>query len=354
VLFKQRPLVHNGVMQRAALILLLAISSTAAEWRPLFNGRDLSGWTNVNCAPSTWSARDGMVVSTGIPTGVLRTLREYENFILELEWKHLKPGGNAGLFVHSGALPVRGQPFTKAIEVQIIDRDHPEGLATSHGDVFSIQGATFTPDRPHPKGWMRCLPSERRARPAGEWNHYRVECRDGRITLAVNGKEVSGGSKCEPSKGFICLESEGSECHFRNIRIQEITPSRPPSPDTPDLDFVSLYTGVDLSGWKTADPGTWKVNDWTLESVTNASPLWTERNYQRCHLIVDWRFPSGGGESAIYIGGRTNDAIKLSATDSQWHRKSFYIPVSSGPIGLGGGGAHFANIYVKEMAGPPK
>jgi len=108
---------------------------------------------------------------------------------------------------------------------------------------------------------------------------------------------------------------------------------------------------VDLSGWKTADPGTWKVNDWTLESSTNASPLWTERDFKRCHVIVDWRFPSGRGESAIYISGRTN---KLTATDTQWHRMNFYDPVSSGPIGLGGGGAHFANIYVKEMTGPPK
>src|SRR5688500_9296332 len=111
-------------MQRAALTLLLAVTPLlSAEWQPLFNGRDLTGWTNVNCAPSTWSVRDDLIVSTGVPTGVLRTLREYENFIVELEWKHIVPGGNAGFFVHSGALPVRGQPFTKAIEVQILARD---------------------------------------------------------------------------------------------------------------------------------------------------------------------------------------------------------------------------------------
>src|SRR5688572_33481059 len=112
VLFNCLRLVQNPSMLRVATLLLLATPLLSAEWKPLFNGRDLSGWTNVNCAPSTWSARDDMVVSTGIPTGVLRTWREYENFILEVEWKHLKPGGNAGLFVHSGALPVRGQPFT--------------------------------------------------------------------------------------------------------------------------------------------------------------------------------------------------------------------------------------------------
>ena len=78
------------------------------------------------------------------------------------------------------------------------------------------------PDRPHPAGWMRCLPSEKRARPSPEWNHYRVTCQNGVLKLAVNGKEVSGASQCVPRKGYICLEAEGSECHFRNIRIQEL------------------------------------------------------------------------------------------------------------------------------------
>lgn len=269
------------------------------SWTPLFNGRDLSNWTNVNCAPSTWSVRDGIIVSTGVPTGVLRTLRQYENFILELEWKHLRAGGNAGLFVWSGALPICGEPFTKAIEVQILDDNNREGgLATGHGDLFSIQGATMVPDRPHPRGWMRCLPSEKRAHPAGEWNHYRVECRDARVTLAVNGKVVSGGSNCVPRKGYICLESEGSECHYRNLRIQELPGSNPPESQIAELDrgFRSIYTGVDLSGWK-QDPGHaghWSAKDWILDydgkSGAADKNLWTEKEYGDFVLIVDWKF----------------------------------------------------------------
>ena len=64
---------------------ILAACSTAAygagiEWTPLFNGRNLGGWVNVNCAPNTFSVRDGVIVSTGIPTGVMRSERQYENF----------------------------------------------------------------------------------------------------------------------------------------------------------------------------------------------------------------------------------------------------------------------------------
>src|SRR5690242_8569180 len=126
-----------------SIFLLSGLAAFAAEdWALLFNGRDFAGWTNVNCAPGTWSVRDGIIISTGVPTGVLRTLRQYENFILELEWKHIKPGGNAGCFVWSGPLPVCGQPFTKAVELQILD-GHESEVATSNGDVFSIQGATM-------------------------------------------------------------------------------------------------------------------------------------------------------------------------------------------------------------------
>ena len=113
--------------------------------------------------------------------------------------------------------------------MQVLDgRETPN--YTSHGDVFAIHGATMKPDRPHPAGWERCLPSERRCKPSPEWNHYRVTCNDGVLKLAVNGKEVSGGSEISPRKGYICLESEGSPVEFRNIRIKEL-PSTGATPE---------------------------------------------------------------------------------------------------------------------------
>ena len=162
----------------------------------------------------------------------------------------MQPGGNAGLFVWSDALPAVGVPFTRSFEVQILDGQNGPNY-TSHGDVFGIWGATMKPDRPHPAGWMRCLPSENRAKPSPEWNHYRVTCNNGTIKLEVNGKEVSGASDCMPRKGYICLESEGSECHFRNLRIKELpsTGASPAETATLDEGFVSLYSGLDLRGW---------------------------------------------------------------------------------------------------------
>jgi hypothetical protein len=286
-----------------ALVVVPGLAGPSAimagdDFRPLFNGRDLGGWVPVNVAPETFTARDGMIVSTGKPTGVLRTDRQYENFIVELEWRHLHPGGNAGLFVWSDALPAVGQPFTSAIEIQILDGpDRPH--YTSHGDVFGIWGATMTPDRPHPAGWMRCLPSEKRAKPSPEWNHYRVTCRDGTLKLAVNGKEVSGASRCSPRKGYLCLESEGSECHFRNLRIQELPSSGASPSEAAQLDggLTTLYSGLDLRGWR-AEPGHaghWRARDSILDydgrSTAQDKDLWTDKPYGDFILQVDWRLP---------------------------------------------------------------
>src|SRR5262245_54412157 len=91
----------------AGLTMLASTSwpSAQEDLTPLFNGRDLTGWVRVNCAPETFTVKDGIIVSTGKPTGVLRSEKQYENFIIELEWKHIVPMGNAGLFVHGTELP---------------------------------------------------------------------------------------------------------------------------------------------------------------------------------------------------------------------------------------------------------
>jgi len=58
---------------------------------------------------------------------------------------------------------------------------------------------------------------------------------DGSIKLEVNGKEVSGGTKCKPRKGYSCLESESSECHFKNLKIKELTSTHPPADEVSEL-----------------------------------------------------------------------------------------------------------------------
>jgi hypothetical protein len=53
---------------------------------------------------------------------------------------------------------------------------------------------------------------------------------DGVVKLSVNGRFVNGVRGSSVRKGYLCLESEGAEIHFRNIRILEL----PPGITTPD------------------------------------------------------------------------------------------------------------------------
>lgn len=251
----------------------------------------------------------------------------------------MKPGGNAGLFVWGDALPAVGSPFARGIEVQILDNGYDakgkNEWYTTHGDVFPVLGAKMTPTGRISKTGHRSFPIEERSKSSPEWNHYRLEGRDGVLRLSVNGKEVTVGKDCVPRKGYLCLESEGSECHFRNIRIREL-PSTNPRPDevaTLAEGFVPLYNGVDLSGWK-ADPGHvghWQPKDWVLSydgrSEAKDKNLWTEKEYGDFVLICDWRWTGKpvptlrpvilpGGEPALDDEGRPQQVEVPDAGDS--------------------------------------
>jgi hypothetical protein len=202
-----------------------------APWRDLFNGKDLTGWVNVNCAKDTWTVRDGMIFCTGKPTGVMRTDKQYENFVLHIEWMHMEPGGNSGCFAWSGGTPKEGSPFPKGIEIQMLelewpklnpDKDgKPRTDAYVHGELFGVGGNKIVPDNPRGE---RSMSFEKRCKGKGEWNVYDVVAVDGVMKLSVNGKFVNGFSKAQQRKGYLCLESEGAEIHFRNIRILELPP----------------------------------------------------------------------------------------------------------------------------------
>ena len=306
-------------MQKLAVVLAAAVlglggAQSDESFVPLFDGRTLDGWTNINCAPDTFTVRDGVIAVTGVPICEIRTPRMYENFVLELEYQHLEPRGNAGVFIWADALPARGQPFLRAIEVQVLDGRNSETY-TSHGDVFAIHGAVLTPDRPHPKGAMRSLPSEHRAKGPGEWNHYRITANNGAIQLAVNGKEVSGGYDVSPRKGYIALESEGAPVLFRNIRVRELPPSPTPltaaQVATADAGHVALYDGKTFANWTVppAQRERWRTHDWRIAHEpagggAASDALVSADEYGDVEVIADWRLVDDESPPAVGPGVR--------------------------------------------------
>jgi hypothetical protein len=329
----------------ALLAVLVALPAAGRDDKPangyvsMFNGRDLTGWVNVNCHPGTFFVKDGEIVTTGKPTGFLRTQKQYENFELEMEWMHVnkKEVGNSGLFVWGDPIPAVGTGYTRGIEVQVLvnleyrDKKTNAITATSHGDLFSIWGATCVPDRPHPIGWARCLPSENRAKGGGEWNHYKVIANDGVIKLHVNGKEVSGVSKCNPRKGYLALESEDAECHFKNLKIKELPSTNPKLEECAKVaeGHVSLFSGMDLKGWAIQNDRDVQVagaTDWQAAGgrVKYTGPgttrLVTDAKFSQYELIYDMKLPAkapgavGDLLSLVDLPG----GVRLGFTDKQF------------------------------------
>ena len=206
-----------------------AAAQSAPGFRDLFNGRDLSGWIDVNTGPDTWSVAGGELVCRGLPIGVMRSDRQYENFILHIEWMHTEPGGNSGVFIWSDARPGPNR-LPGGVEVQMLELDWPKlnirdgvepPIAYVHGELFGVGGVEVEPDNPRGR---RSKSIENRCKGRGEWNVYDAVAVDGVVKLSVNGKFVNGVSRSTVKKGYVCLESEGARIRFRNIRILELPP----------------------------------------------------------------------------------------------------------------------------------
>lgn len=370
------------VMLLSEFIAANTRAADEAGFVPLFNGRDLSGWVNVNCAPETWAARDGLITCTGKPTGALRTERQYENFIFELEWRHLSSGGNAGIFIWSSPLAAPGVPFLRSIEVQVLDGGYGNTDShTTHGDVFPIHGSKMKPLGRH-RG-DRSFPSEMRSKPSPEWNHYRIVADNGVLRLHVNGKEVSGGDDCLWRKGYIGLESEGAPTEWRNLRVKELPATGATAEQSaPEAQgHRSLYTGLDLRGWKSDAPAQWVPSDWRLVHKPGAQSdrVWHEQEFSDCELIFDCKLPGDSKPDAalprLLFRDARDDASALRLAGLQpgkWGRFSVTakgrkltvqldgreIPGIELPpdaparraFGFESGGAvEFANIYIREL-----
>ena len=335
-------------MQKLSLLLLVALSCSAPKTKhdgfvPLCNGRNLHGWVNVNCAPETWSVRDGLIHCTGRPTGALRTARQYENFIFELEWRHPTSGGNSGVFIWGTPVAAPGVPFLRGIETQVLDHGYnPPGKGdryTTPGDVFPIHGATMQPFGRH--NGQRSFPCGEFSQGSPAWNHYRIVGSNGVLRLSVNGHEVSGGAECHYRQGYLALESEGAPVEFRNLRIKELPPSGAAAEATAPLDqgWHSLFTGLDLRGWKT-NAATTARSFGDAEFILDARPAKVEQGKEVSPPTLQFRGaelklaaePGQYQRFLITVQGRAATVRKSNASSSRRMRPSAVPSACARPV----------------------
>ena len=212
-------------MLSALLVISLAACAIAAAAEPirLFNGKDLSGWTHylwdreqkkqdtTTPMSAVWSVQDGILICQGNPTGYIRTVDEYENYRLTVEWRWPAgtEGGNNGVLIHTSTPNALNQ-WPKSIEVQLA-----KGNAGDFWVIGTELGVENEAERV--KGRRHLNLTDDSENPIGEWNKMEIEARGDEITVWVNGDLVNHATNCSERKGAISLQSEGALIHFRTV-----------------------------------------------------------------------------------------------------------------------------------------
>ena len=194
-------------------------SADASEgFSPLFNGRDLEGWTGNT---SGYAAEEGkIVVHPERAGGNLYTTREFTDFVLRFEFK-LTPAANNGIGIRA---PLEGDAAYAGMEIQVLEDGSPVYWDLQpyqyHGSIYGVVPAR--------RGVLR---------PVGEWNAEEITVKGRHVTVEVNGEtiidadidEASAGGTLDHrdhpglkrSSGHIGFLGHGSIVEFRNIRIKE-------------------------------------------------------------------------------------------------------------------------------------
>lgn len=223
---------RSALCQEASDVSAAKIDGNGPDWISL----TADDFVPVNGDPDTWKFIDGEIHTTGKPVGVMRTKKMYTNFDLVVQWRHLEKGGNSGIFAWVTDKGLEGlqknQLPSVGIEIQMLDHGYHEKYTrstgkvgdwfTTHGDIFPVGSSKMTPFPPISPDGSRSFPSKELSRVAGQWNHYYVRGIQGEIRLWVNGEEVSGGTACDPKRGYFCLEAEGSPVEFRGLKVREL------------------------------------------------------------------------------------------------------------------------------------
>jgi hypothetical protein len=191
-------------------LVLIAGNLVAADqgFRPLFNGKDLTGWKlrNPGGQPS-WSVKDGLLVnevSAGKHGTDLVSEQKFRDFTLRYEYK-IPKGANSGVYL-------RGRH-----EIQVLD-DYERGTPSKGGNgaIYNIAPV-----------------SKFASKPAGEWQTAEATIKGDKVSLVLNGEKVhdnvtvdkATGSEIDRNidqPGPIMLQGDHGSISFRKIEIKEL------------------------------------------------------------------------------------------------------------------------------------
>ena len=250
---------------------IIATAEASENWKPLFNGKDLSGWESfVSMQPTTneftfkvtstrginndplqvFSVVNGTLRVSGEEWGGLTTVEEFENFhlIFEVKWGEKKWAprehvvrDSGVLYFAVGAHGAQSGHWMRSHEFQVQEGDS--------GDYHSLDGvivdarvtdaneADWRFYRYDPNAALRknlhnrILKLGNYEKSKGEWDVMEIIANGKTMIHKVNGKEVLrvmnsqqivDGKPVALTRGKFQIQSEGSEVFYRNIRIKNL------------------------------------------------------------------------------------------------------------------------------------
>ena len=313
----------------ATLFLTACNGTQQPPWEYLFNGHDLTGWTRA-IGQAEFVAEDGVIIGTarrGTGGAFLRTDKEFDNFILEFEFK-VTDGLNSGIQIRSHQRDSDGRVYGYQFEVDPLER--------------AWTGGIFDEAR---RGWLYPLTFNQPARAAfrgeGEWNSGRIEA----IGPSIRGW-LNGVPSCDlwcdmTSKGFIALQVHGSNMRedgatasFRNIRILTEDLERWATPNHGEIVEINaipntlsprereegwqlLWDGRTTNGWNNAEG--WSIENGMLivEPIEEGEHLVTNRSFGNFWLSVDFRVTSGASSGIFYLVDEHMNGLEFQTIDNR-------------------------------------
>ncbi|MDG2450708.1 MAG: DUF1080 domain-containing protein [Saprospiraceae bacterium] len=307
------------------VLVLIPFITTAQDWQPLFNGKDLTGWEKIN-GSAEYTVENQEIIGTtrtGTPNSFLATEKKYGDFILEMDvW--LDPNINSGIQFRSESKEdiMKGRVHGYQFELDPSDRKWSGGI--------------YDEAR---RGWIYPLSENENGQDAfinGKWNQIRIEAIGPNIKTWINGTQCANLVDDLTLEGIIALQvhSIGSEkdagrlIRWKNIRILTTdlnSYQTPASTRIPEYNYVLnkltenekrkgwklLWNGEDMSGWSAVSQKTnmktqWSISNGILSINEGANPIQradikTDFEYDNFELIVYFKITEKANSGIKYL-----------------------------------------------------
>lgn len=318
-----------SILMKGFLVFICFIFSTIsfgqqADWQKLFNGKDLSGWKQLN-GKAKFEVRNGMIVGTtvaGEPNSFLATEKNYGDFILELEFM-VDSTMNSGIQFRSESKPdyMNGRVHGYQMEIDPSPRAWSGGI---YDEARRLWLYTLEYNGPAKKSFHN-----------NQWNRYRIECIGNNIRTWVNDIPAACIIDDLTPSGFIALQvhavgkngDAGKQVMWRNIRIKtkKFKPSASSNifvanllsnqlSDQERRNGVSLlWDGKTPKGWRSANKNSfpdsiWHIHDGILSvqslgggEARNGGDIVTMDEYRFFELQFEFRLTEGANSGVKYF-----------------------------------------------------